>query len=495
VLQTDAFNGSLIQSFTRLIAEQTGLDIKAHEQTTLSAKIALRIKALRLTTPQDYYLLLANKSIESWQEWQILVSLITNSESYFFRDKGQFALLTNHILPELIQKQRHHKTLRICSAGCSTGEEPYSLAILLKELIPDIAKWSVLVLGIDINSVALEKAEAGVYRNWSFRGTSLEIQQRYFKYSQDHYHLHPQIKQMVKFQSCNLVKDQFPQLHSELRDMNLIVCRNVFIYFEENAIAKVLDKFYQTLQPFGYLLTGHAELHAQDLGQFQTKVFSESLIYQRPNHSAVASSRIKPLPPPSFVAAKPTEPDRSTTAPVAIPAPSTPSAPVSETELLRRAELLVQQKAYHLAIAQIKQALKHYPRNAKAYELVAQIAAIKGEDETVVRYCKQALKIDSFAISPQYLLAKVAQKRGDLAEAKRIFKRIIYLEPASVAAYFELSKLYQAEADQERATKMQQTALTVLSQLSPNTVVPELNHVTVEQLIFTLATQLNKHSL
>jgi len=281
VSNTDYLSVGIKQAFIRLITKHTGLEIRERDQVTLSEKIFLRMKALQLSFPEDYYQLLESPTFDSHQEWQKLVVLITNLESYFFRDKEQLNMLRNHLLPELINRKKNNKTIRLCSAGCSTGEEPYSLAILLKELLPDLEEWNLLILGIDINQEALQKAKEGIYRPWSFRNTSAAIKQRYFQVINNQYHLAPQIKQMLTFQSLNLVKEPFPQPNSELRDFDLILCRNVFIYFEASAIAKVLDKFYHALQPLGYLITGHAELYGQKLSQFQTKVFPESLVYQR----------------------------------------------------------------------------------------------------------------------------------------------------------------------------------------------------------------------
>ncbi|MGQ4649803.1 CheR family methyltransferase [Lyngbya aestuarii] len=271
----------LTQAFTKLIAQHTGLAIRERDQTVLSEKIFLRMKSIKLDFPEEYYELLETKSAESYQEWQNLVILLTNIESYFFRDKGQLNLLQHRLLPEIIKRCAESKTIRICSAGCSSGEEPYSLAILLKEMIPNLKQWNISILGIDLNKVALEKAKKGIYTAWSFRSVDAEIKQRYFQFTSNQYELDPEIKQMVKFQPFNLVKEPFPHPACELRDMDLIVCRNVFIYFEESAITHVLGKFYHALQPSGYLLTGHAELYGRNLSEFQTKVFPESLVYQR----------------------------------------------------------------------------------------------------------------------------------------------------------------------------------------------------------------------
>ena len=141
----------LRDNFIALIAQRTGIEIRIQNYSTLGDNILSRVKTLHLSCPQDYYNLLAQNNEEADREWQNFVCLLTNRESYFFRDKGQMNLLRQRILPDIIRANERTKTIRICSAGCSTGQEPYSIAILLTELLPDISNWQLKVLGIDIN--------------------------------------------------------------------------------------------------------------------------------------------------------------------------------------------------------------------------------------------------------------------------------------------------------------------------------------------------------
>jgi chemotaxis protein methyltransferase CheR len=282
VSKTKSLSPEERDAFIRVIAKHTGLEIRERDHTGLSEKILSRMQALKLDSPILYFQLLESDTPKSHEEWLELVIALTNVESYFFRDKEQFSLLQNYILPELFKRKQDSRTIRICSAGCSSGEEPYSIAILLRKLIPNLEQWNLTILGVDVNQTALKKAKAGIYSPWSFRSIDLKTKQEYFQMINNQYHIDQRIKNMVEFKTLNLVKDRFPNNGSELRDIDLILCRNVFIYFEVSAIAKVLNKFYQALQPLGYLLTGHAELSNQNLSQFQTKIFAESFIYQRP---------------------------------------------------------------------------------------------------------------------------------------------------------------------------------------------------------------------
>ncbi|MGK7874636.1 MAG: CheR family methyltransferase [Xenococcaceae cyanobacterium] len=521
MFKTESLSVELRQAFIRLIAKHTGLEIREQNQAALSEKIFSRMKALKLAAPENYYQILESSTRDSNQEWQKLVVLLSNIESYFFRDKEQFSLLRNKIFPELIERKKNKKRLRICSAGCSTGEEPYSLSILLKELLPDLEQWNLMILGIDINQEALKKARTGIYSPWSFRRVDPGIKRRYFRLINNQYHIDEQIKQMLTFQHFNLVKDSFPQPDSDLRDIDLIICRNVFIYFEPSTIAKVLDKFYHTLQPLGYLITGHAELSRQNLSLFQTKVFPESLVYQRqadnsfdaplaslpsePNYLPVEQLSLKVN---NSALARRTEEKRKDEKRTTLekidlnkeniipgfsqqnnhhlsqltPKEDNHSQPTDE-ELLREAETLLEQKAYDLAIKQANKVLKINTKNFQAYHLMAQIHANLGKYEEAIHYCQKALEIDSLSVAPYYLLAQIAEEQGNLAEAKRILKKIIYLEPSSLHAYFELSHIYQQEGDKKRTMKMQQAAVDILKQLPSETQISERGNLTATKLI------------
>ena len=491
----------LTQSFARLIAEHTGLALRDLDRTGLGEKLSIRTKALKLL-PENYYRLLAASTPESAQEWQKLVALFTNNETYFFRDKEQFHLLRNFIIPELIRQKQATRNIRICSAGCSSGEEPYSLAMLLKELIPDVKHWNLIILGIDIDEEALEKAKRAIYSPWSFRGVDSSVKDRYFRPINNQYHLVPEIKQLVNFQTVNLVKDSFPQANSELKNIDLFICRNVFIYFGSATIALILEKIYRTLNPLGYFLTGHTELHGQNLRQFEKKIFTESLIYQRPENNIVdPAPTILPNDFRSSIkrTSTPTNTSRFNSAATArksqnllnsrsekttISKSSPPEVQENGENCLKKAKLLCQQKQYELAIKQAKKLLDSEPKHIQGNYIIAEIYANIGKYEEAVHYCYQALEQDSCFVFPYYLLAQIAEEQGNSEEAKRILKKIIYLDPNSPLPYFDLSQIYQREGDKHRMIKMQQAALDLLKPLPSEMKIKE--NLTVAELVAQL---------
>ncbi|MBR8827137.1 MAG: tetratricopeptide repeat protein [Gomphosphaeria aponina SAG 52.96 = DSM 107014] len=490
-----------IEDLISLVTQHTGLKTREQDKDTFKEKIWLRLKELKLNLLADYYQLLAAFNSKSEEEWEKLFLLLTNTESYFFRDQGQFNLLRNPIIPEIIERQQNSKSIRICSAGCSTGEEPYSLAILLKELIGDLAQWNLQIWGIDINQEALLKARKGIYSAWSFRSVDEEIQRRYFREIKNQYHLESSIKQMVKFHQVNLVKDLLPQPQLDLKDFDLIICRNVFIYFDTQAVSNVLDKFYHSLQPLGYLLTGHAELYGQNLSRFEAKLFPDSIIYQRQretqSHNFSPTFSQKENLNQSLVtinnelkienyAQKGLETKKTQPAKKTDPIKTNYQLPENDEHLMEEAAKLVQEKAYDLAINKLNQVLKKQPRNFHAYYLMAQIYANRGKYQKASEYCQKALAINSFAVKPHYLLAQMAEETGDLEAAKQAFKKIIYLEHNSLAAYLALSNIYQQEGEEKRSKKMLFTALNILRQLPPSTKIPEQGNLTAAELISKL---------
>lgn len=510
MLQPRLLTEELIEAFIRLIAKQTGIVIRQQDRNLFCEKICLRTKAIKVALPEDYYQFLEENTLQSYQEWEKLIILLTNNESYFFRDKGQLNLLKNQIFPDLIKRNQARKTIRICSAGCSTGQEPYTLAILLKELLPDFQQWNLLILGIDLDRQAIEEAEQAIYEPWSFRGVDEDIKGRYFQKIKNQYHLNPEIKKLVKFQVVNLVQDLFPQSQSELRDMDLIICRNVFIYFESSAIAKVLDKIYHTLQPSGYFLTGHTELSAQKLNQFDKIAYAESIVYQRPSGEKITSEKAQKFTEEQQVTIKPREKtinyqlNSQRNKPKAIENlfkvnnlninsdfPLNQTSPILPQSSIKtffiEVENLWTQESYHLALEKLKKIIQIEPNNFQAYYLLGQAQANIGEYEQAIQSCHQALKIDSFAINPYYLLAKIAEEQGNLAQAKRILKKIIYLEADSVGAYLDLSHIYEQEGDRQRADKMRESALTILRQLPSDTKIKERGNIQAIELLEILS--------
>lgn len=504
---------SVIIQLIQLIYTHTGLQIREQDKTYFHSKIISRMKTLKLNTLEEYYQLLLGSRFntisyletDSKNEWKELVLLLTIGETYFFRDKGQFNLLRNKLLPELIAKQRKNSvihnqkpSLRIWSAGCSSGEEAYSLAILVKELIPDLNEWNISILGTDINSQSIELAQQGIYDAWSFRQVNPQLQQQYFHQCKMRWTVDETIRKMVKFHCVNLVNSAFTSQINDIQSMDVIMCRNVFIYFDSQAIATVIEKFYHTLSPGGYLIAGHTELHGQNLGQLQPKSFPESVVYYRSDLPIVASitnsNSTKILQNQSKPAQKNTTikllPEFNVTAPKSVTSienrakrsPSFERVEKPSQPHLTDAKTFFDSGEYNKAIQAAKQVLEQHPKEFDAYSLIAEAWANLGYIQQAVEWCQQALQINELSEKPYYLLAYLAEEKGDFEQAKALFKKIIYLAPSSIGAYLELGSIYAKEGDRNRAKKMLTTAWDLIKKLSPDSPIESYHNILAGEL-------------
>ncbi len=537
-------NDHLLQRFIQLLVTQAGWQIRQQDQISLGHKIEFRVKALKLLNAEAYYQLLSAETEQSYYEWRQLALLLTTTETYFFRDEGQFSLLRNKLIPELIEQKRKKQvltgeskpSLRIWSAGCSTGDEPYSLAILLTQLIPDWENWNIYIIGTDINLNALEKAKHGIFTSWSFRQVNPEVQKRYFSSWKGDYKLDGKIRQMVNFEYGNLVKDSYPN-NSSIYDMDLIICRNVFVYFDSNSIGIVLNKFAKSLNLTGYLITGHAELYGQGLDLLKSKVFAESVVYQRRDHLVSSSqfqdvnystiNTLNSINPPQKVdlyannaikiehqqlpqprpehnifsnfqkKGQDVSNSQSSSQPKVVDIQSKdnqsdrPNSQVTLDPLLEQVKILVKNKNYLQAISSLEKILAQYPNDFNTYYLLAKVYADLGKYQQAKQYCEQALSVDSRNIMPHYILANIAEEQGNITEAKVILKRIIYLAYDSISAYLELASIYQQEGDITRCVKMRNVALDFLKKMPTNATVESQGEITVGELINQLEELLN----
>ncbi|MEO0803129.1 MAG: CheR family methyltransferase [Cyanobacteria bacterium J06642_2] len=501
-------NDIIFESFRQLILQQTGLYIRNEDRASLLRNIEARCQALHLDGLERYYELLnTGTALDSGMlpradirrecEWATFVQLLTTGESYFFRDRQQLALLEHSILPALVRQKREEynpqypgkPTLKIWSAGCSSGEEAYSIAILIKQLIPDLPDWDFFMLGTDINQSYLEQARAGIYREWSFRQVNPDIKRQYFSPHGKDYEISPDIRQMVTFRGGNLVKDDFPNLANNLFDVDIIICRNVFIYFDNCSIASVLEKFHGTLNETGYLIAGHAELQGQNLTQFIVRSLPGSVVYQKKTEKTmlsamtVSTATLPAHPPQEFPRAsmqvlRSSSSSSSFTSQFTqqyndsateLPSGKTPTVRQSSAvrglavaEELERAIALFQREDYDAARAIAEELVRSQPRQFNAYILLARIHANRGDAAVAVQHCQQALEIAPRSIEALYLLARIAEEKGDIAQAKKHLKKIIYLHPDAVPAYLDLGALYESEGERGRSNKMYATAVELL---------------------------------
>ncbi len=213
---------------------------------------------------------------------QRLAEAMTVGESYFFRDSVHFDLLRHELLPEILGRRREQRTLRVWSAACATGEEPYSLAILLHQLLPEADGWTWRLLGTDVDRQALAQAREARYRPWSLRQTPGEVVRRYFDVQGNTYRLREPVRSWVTFQHLNLATDRYPDPGRGLADFDLILCRNVLIYFDAETAHQVVQRLYDCLAEGGWLLVSAVEAMPPYYDRFQRIRLGGATVYRRP---------------------------------------------------------------------------------------------------------------------------------------------------------------------------------------------------------------------
>jgi chemotaxis protein methyltransferase CheR len=249
-MTTEEFN-----LFRTLIYDTCGIDFHPDKSFLLESRLRKRMEICGISSYINYYYYLTSGHSAN-SELITLVDSITINETNFFRNKPQFDLLSSYVLPELIAKKKREgkRTLRIWSAGCSSGQEPYSIAITLLENIPFVDLWDIKILASDISLRMLEIASTGCYAKNQLRGLDQkDIDKYFFKKSEDEYYINDKVKSLVTFDYHNLKNDNC------LRNFDIIFCRNVMIYFDQITISKLVERFANSLQVGGYIFIGHAE--------------------------------------------------------------------------------------------------------------------------------------------------------------------------------------------------------------------------------------------
>ena len=486
-------NQNLWEKLRKLIAQRIGFNIRLQDLKYFQLKVEKRMKLLNLNSLQEYYNLLYNSNLKPQsisyssdllgkKEWKELINVVTNGESFFFRDRGQLDTIANEILPQIIaEKERAKKTnqsaslsLKIWSAGCSTGEEVYSLAIIIAELIHNLDDWEITIIGTDINQSFLDFARQGIYKKWSFRLTDQSFKTKYFIADGKHWQLKPHLKKLVSFYQDNLIDPTYIAHHNY--NLDLVICRNVFIYFSSHSIVKAIKKVTSTLRYKGYLITGHTELESTCLTDFKLINFPNSVVYQYiPNYqprdslssNKIASNKSKLhrnndsnlQPQLSF--------DVNSNLASHQPSADPKDRASDSQQTIKKIQQLLQKEEYSAVIEQGTKLVDSKINSKEGLQLIAQAYANQGNLSQAKQYCNRALEIDYTYIAPLFLLAQIAEMQNEYRQAKELLKKIIYVEPLSVAAYLDLGEIYLQENDIARSQKMYQTAYNLLVKMPP----------------------------
>lgn len=361
-------------------------------------------------------------------EMEALVAELTIGETYFFRHMEQFQALRQVVLPDILERNAGTRRLRIWSAGCATGPEPYTLAIMLKrEFGARIEGWHVSILGTDINQKFLTRAREGRYDHWAFRATPEQILRECFEPVGKQWQIKPEYKSLVSFQYHNLTQNRFPSIVDNIAGFDIIICRNVVIYFSPETVADLVPRFHDTLVEGGWLVMGHAEPSMDLFRQFRTVTFPGAVLFQRQDASAfVEPARLAPAPlPPMPLPARPT--------PVRRPLPVTKPQPVAvpsatlDNPPLDHLRTLADQGRWDEALAACDQLLRHEVLDWRVHYLHALIQEQVGDAEACEAGLRRAIYLERRAVMAHYHLGLFLLRKDDADGARRSFRNVLTL--------------------------------------------------------------------
>lgn len=262
-----------------LISERLGLWFGPDSRSSLERRLRDRLSVRGLSSYADYYQLLKYSPLGA-EEWEEAGELLTTHETYFFREDYQLRAFSNELLPALAVKPRQRR-IQVWSAGCSTGEEAYTIAMLfLESKLFDGDEWEIRVYGSDLSKKCIASARRGVYGTSSFRSTPSDQKSKWFLPAEnDTFSVAPTARALCHFAQMNLLDEERTHLVGRC---DVIFCRNVVLYFDAAARRRVIDMFYERLVPGGVLLLGHAESLLNVSTAFELLHLKEDLVYRKP---------------------------------------------------------------------------------------------------------------------------------------------------------------------------------------------------------------------
>jgi chemotaxis protein methyltransferase CheR len=395
----------LVDSIVRQIELEAGLAFPEHRRGEVEESIQKAAVASGTEDLADYLLRIeADPRLR-----EELAAAVTIGETYFMRDLEQFSVLREVVLPQLIAA--HGADLRIWSAGCSTGEEPYSLAIVLAEMGAHL-NWP--ITATDINRAVLERATLASYGEWSFRGVDPALRARYFVSDGKRFRVRDELRQRVRFDWLNLATPDYPSLWSGIAGMHLIVCRNVLIYFTPRAIGSVAGRLHASLANDGWLMLGAADPPLAEHAPLESRDIRGRLLYRR--RSEHGGRPVLP-PVPRSAAAQPT-PERRHAPRVRPERPDADQQPSDVLKIRALADAGLHREAAELATAASARA----PLDAELQYLSAAICLERGQNEQAAALARRALDLDPTLAVAAIVLGNALRRSGQLRSAGAAYR-------------------------------------------------------------------------
>lgn len=502
-----------LEQLAALLLEKVGLKITPDGYYGLRLALQARMPALGLSDGQEYVRRL--RQLAGEHELRSLLPLVTVGKTEFFRDSRQFKALENELMPAFLTRaRRHNRPVKIWSAGCATGEEPYSVSMVALEngaLEGEVDIWAT-----DLNPVAVDTASEGLFPVRRMIGVSEERMNRFFALTDMGYRVVPQVRNQIRFEGLNLAAPVFP--HVLAASMDLIMCRNVIIYFDQPTIRGLMDRFYDALRPGGVLLLGYSESLFRITQRFEMFEVNGTFAYRRPmpplpglGPPAGAPARVAAVPSPSApapsapAAATPKEqpapsqggqavqsqgapaptpgagakPQPSRPAPPAptasgplprrpttgvhrlpaellasLPQPSAPRPPEAHRTPVERLEdvaALMEKGDFPRAMLAARRLTDDHPEDLAAMLTLGNVHALMGNADEARDCFNRALSAEPLCVEAHVYLALACIQENRFDEARSELTKVLFLEPTLALGHYLLAQVHEGKGDYEKA--------------------------------------------
>jgi chemotaxis protein methyltransferase CheR len=410
-----------------------------------------------------------------------MAGYLTNGETYFLREPQSFKIFEQEIIPEIVRlKQGCDQRIRIWSAACSTGEEPYTIAILLHRMRNILHGWNISILASDININSLHEAKQGEYGAWSFRNTPSWFKDNYFtKMVEGRYKIIDAIQGMVKFAYINLAEDPYPSLLNETNAIDVIFCRNLLMYFTPDRAKSAIEHFHRCLVEGGWFMVSPCDVYNPGSAGFKNLNYPEAVVFCKREPAVLKMETRKweiPIadilnlePPLPYPQNKVAEKSMDTT-----PLPIHPPPMIQdEPDPYEKAQALYKQGLYAEADDMLTNLIARNPNDMRSTVLLCRIYANEGKLGEALHLSEQAIAADKLNVELHFLRAVILQEQGMINEAMESLQRTLYLDQNMVLAHFTLGNLSLKQGKNKEARHHFNNALELLSRYHPDDIVPE----------------------
>ncbi|MEW6735777.1 MAG: CheR family methyltransferase [Acidobacteriota bacterium] len=477
---------NLLSRVSYFIANRLGLHFAKERWGDLERGLSYAARASGFNDKEAYVEDLISTPITK-EKISMLASYITIGETYFFREQNSFDAIRESIIPELISScRRSGRKARIWCAGCCSGEEPYSVAIMLKELFPEIDDRSVTIFATDINANFLDKAAKGEYNEWSFRNTPFWIKERYFKNnSRGRFEILPSIKKLVTFSYLNLAEDIYSLFSNNTLD--LIFCRNVLIYFTPKQSQKLVENLYHTLAYGGWLLVSPSELSTNLFAKFTAVNSFGAILYRKDREKQQPISFFNPIEnidfPSELVSISLTQSQEPITAEL-------PEQLITKPDPQMEALALYERGLYQEAIEKLFPLVSLCQENQEAIMLLSRAYANQGKLNDALEWCRKGIAANRLNPRCYYLLSTILQEKGDIEAAAISLKHTLYLDQNYVLAHFALGNLALQQGKEREAQRHFENTFELLQSYQQEDILPESEGIMAGSLMQAIKTMM-----